>query len=259
MSDGAVLAPGSFALGLFGFAFASSAVYAYNDALDAPRDRLHQRNRERPVAAGRVTPAAARVAAAVLLAVGLALGAASGVPRALVWIGIYVGLNALYCHGGKHIPLLDVFLLSSGYLIRVLLGCALIPAAPSNWLLLCASTLALFLAFTKRRADLAAGVGAEQRPSLAGYSMAYLDQAMGFAAGITLLAYALYAIEAEVFVPGREFASLPFVAFGVLDVLRLAHVEGKGASPVDLALHEPTLLVCGAAWALAVSWSLGFW
>jgi hypothetical protein len=73
---------------------------------------------------------------------------------------------------------------------------------------------------------------------------------------MTLIAYALYSMEAEVLSPGREFASLPFVVFGVLDYLRMAHVQNKGASPVDVILSSPVLMACGLGWAAATFWSL---
>ncbi len=102
------------------------------------------------------------------------------------------------------------------------------------------------------------GVDPEQRPSLRGYNVAFLDQAMGITAGTALLSYALYSIEADVFLAGREFASLPFVAFGILDYLRIAHIEGAGASPVDLAFR-PAFVLTGAGWAVAAAWSLGIY
>ena len=74
---------------------------------------------------------------------------------------------------------------------------------------------------------------------------------------MTLIAYALYSMEAEVLMTGREFASLPFVVFGVLDYLRVAHLKNEGGSPVDLILRSPSLLAAGVGWAVATLWSVG--
>ena len=74
---------------------------------------------------------------------------------------------------------------------------------------------------------------------------------------MTLIAYALYCMEAEVLIPGREFASLPFVVFGVLDYLRVAYLRNSGGSPVDVILSSPALLICGIGWALTTLWSVG--
>jgi hypothetical protein len=155
------------------------------------------------------------------------------------------------------VPVLDAFLLTSGYLIRVILGCALVGAAPSNWLLLCSSMLALFLAFGKRRADLAAGLTSEHRASLAGYTLTFLDSALGITAGIAMFAYALYSQESPAFVEGRELVGLPFVAFGILDYLRVAMGEGAGGSPVEMAYRSRSLQICVLGWLIATAWSLG--
>jgi 4-hydroxybenzoate polyprenyltransferase len=257
LAAGARFDPLPFAIGLVAMCLAGSASYALNDTRDAELDRAHPRKRNRPVASGAVPEAVALAFAAALAAAALGLAFASGRDFAVVLIALYLVLNLVYSLGAKHAPLVDVFLLSSGHVIRVLLGCALLGVAASNWLLLCASTLALFLSLTKRRADLVQGFDPEHRPSLRGYNLQFLDQATGITAGIALLSYALYSIEAGVFLPGREFASLPFVAFGILDYLRIAHTEDEGASPVDL-VFRPTLLLAGIGWIVAAAWSLGF-
>ena len=96
-----------------------------------------------------------------------------------MWLScVYVVANVTYSGWAKHVALLDVFLLSSGYVVRVLLGCALMHATASGWLLLCTTGLAFFLGFAKRRADLTAGLDHNHRPSLRGYSKSFLDQAV---------------------------------------------------------------------------------
>lgn len=246
----------SFLLGLLGFSLVSSAVYVVNDILDAEADRLSQKKRSRPIASGAVSVPTAIAFAGMLAAGGLSAAWASGHARVLILTLIYVASNLAYSMRLKHVPLVDVFLLASGYVIRVLLGCALVDVAPSNWLLICASSLALFLAFTKRRADIVAGVALEHRPALAGYTAGFLEQSMAITCGLTLVTYALYSIDAAGFVAGRELAGLPFVAFALLHYLRLAHKEQTGGSPVEAALRSPMLQACAALWLLASLWSL---
>ena len=256
---GVELTAGVFLLGLLGFCLTNSAVYTLNDLLDAQSDRLDPRKRDRPLAAGKVSAAAAVVQGAVLVLIGLGLCLASG-RMAAVWLALlYVALNAAYSLAVKHVPLLDVFLLSSGFVIRVLLGCALIAASPSAWLLLCTSALALFVGFAKRRTDLAAGLDGNHRGSLRGYSRAFLDQAITICAGVALAAYALYSIEAKVFLPQREMASMPFVAYGILNYLRLADSQDAGGSPVEIAYRSLSSQLCAIGWGVAVTWSLGMW
>ncbi len=245
-------------LGLIGFSLVSSSVYAPNDLLDARFDQLHPQKKTRPLAAGRIGRGTAAFFSAALLAAGLGLLALTGMPAAGLIAGVYVGLNLFYSVRGKRIPLVDVFLLASGFVLRVLLGCVLVAVQASSWLLLCSSSLALFLALGKRRADLVAGLDDQHRPSLSGYNRAFVEQAIGITASVALVSYALYCIEAEVLVPGREFASLPFVAFGILEYVRLVHAREAGGSPVDLVLSSPSMLIVGFGWLAAVLWSTGF-
>jgi 4-hydroxybenzoate polyprenyltransferase len=251
--------PWIFFSGLIGFCIITSSIYTLNDLFDAESDRLHPRKRNRPIAAG-VVPASVAVGQMALLAVlGIALVAATGKATAVEISLVYIFFNILYTLGVKHVALLDVFLLSSGFTIRVLLGVALVGSAPSTWLLLCTSALALFLGFTKRRGDLVAGLDHKHRPSLKGYTLPFLNHAMQICAGVALLAYALYSIEAKVFVHGREMASLPFVGYGILNYLRLAETENAGDSPVEMAYTSRSSQICGICWLVAVLWSLGIW
>ncbi len=252
-ADGARVEALPLLLGAAGFCLLGSAGYVFNDLCDRERDRHHPRKRDRPLAAGRVGAGAAGLLS-LLLALG-GLGLLARWPGALRAGAAYVALSLLYSAWAKHVPLVDVFLLSGGFVLRVLAGCALVGAPPSSWLLLCTSTLALFLAFAKRRADLAEGVGGAHRPSLEGYDDAFLRQGMTVTAGLALLSYALYCMSSSAFQPDREFASVPFAAFGLLECLRLAQAHGRGASPWDL-LARPRVLAAAAGWAAAVAWGI---
>jgi len=251
------LDPLRIALGVAAFCLCASSVYVFNDVRDVEADRAHPTKRQRPIASGAVPVDVALPWGAALLAVGLGLAAATREPAVVELIAVYLAANAVYTLGAKEIPLVDVFLLAAGFLLRVLVGCALVEAAPSNWLLLCSLWVALFLAFGKRRADVTRGMGAETRPRRLGYTAAFLDQAMGVAAGITLLSYSLYSQDARVFVVGRELAGMPFVAFGLLHYLRVAQLGELRDGPVEMAWHSHTLQLCALGWLLATAWSLG--
>jgi 4-hydroxybenzoate polyprenyltransferase len=253
------LAP--FLIGLFGFCLVNSAVYALNDVVDAEADRLHSQKKRRPVASGDVTAPLALAWGVLLLAGGVTLCWLSARSSALTVTFLYVALNLAYSLGAKHVTLLDVFMVSAGFVLRVLLGCFLLEVKPSAWLLLCSSSLALFLGCAKRRADLVAGLRPEHRPSLAGYDFSFLNQMLGITATVTLMAYCLYSLDSPVFVkePGRQLASVPFVAYGILHYLRIALIEGAGASPVAMLYSSRTLQICGLCWFVAVTWSVGLW
>ncbi|MBU4270632.1 MAG: UbiA prenyltransferase family protein [Planctomycetes bacterium] len=249
-----------FLLGLAGFCLINSAVYTLNDLCDAEADRLHPRKRHRPVASGAVSRRAAVVQMAVLLCAGLGLCLAADKPLATSYAIVYLLINIAYSLGAKNVALMDVFLLCSGFVIRVLIGCALVMAPPSPWLLLCTGTLAMFMGFTKRRADLTEELVPGRRPSLRGYNKAFLDQAVSICAGVAMLAYALYCIEViGALHPGREMISMPFAAYGILNYLRMVHVDGIGGSPVDVAYRSFSMQICAVGWLASVTWSLGLW
>jgi 4-hydroxybenzoate polyprenyltransferase len=258
LASGATLDPRIFGLGLLAFCMANSAVYSFNDAKDAERDKAHDKKKHRPVASGRVSVRGAFVWSVLLAAVAVVLSLSTGRSGATSVVAIYLLINLIYSMGAKHVALLDVFLLSSGFVLRVLLGCALLAVPPSNPLLLCSYALALFVALAKRRADLIKGLDETHRPSLLGYTEAFLDQAMAITGAMTVVGYALYSLESAVLQPDRKFATLPFVMFVVLDYLRLVHVRKSGGSPVDLVLASPGMLVAGVGWVLSVLWSIKF-
>jgi 4-hydroxybenzoate polyprenyltransferase len=245
--------------GLIGFCLINSAVYALNDVVDAQADRLHSRKKSRPVASGDVAVPFALGWGVIVMTAGIALCWLASRPHAIAVACLYVAINLAYSLGAKHVTLLDVFLVSAGFVLRVLLGCFLLDVPPSNWLLLCSSSLALFLGCAKRRADLAAGLKAEHRPSLAGYDYSFLNQMLGITATVTLMAYCLYSFNSPVFVEKRQLASVPFVAYGILHYLRISLIQGAGASPVAMFYTSRTLQLCGLGWLLAVTWSMGLW
>ena len=252
VAGGSTLEPLTVGFGLAAMSLASSAAYVFNDWRDAERDRRHPDKQQRPIAAGRVSSGAAAVLGFGLALAGTTIAFAAVPPPAGLVILAYLGLQLVYSQYGKHVPLLDVFLLSSGFVLRVMLGCVLAGVNPSSWLLLCSSSLALFLALAKRRADLRQGLDEQHRPSLRGYSQAFLDQGLTVSAGLTITAYALYCLDAAILAPGFEFASLPFVVFGVLEYLRIVQTRDAGGSPLDLLVSSLALLGCGAGWAIAV-------
>jgi len=117
----------------------------------------------------------------------------------------------------------------------------------------------LFLGFTKRRAALLDGLDARHRPSLQGYTCEFLNHAITICAGVALAAYALYTIESDVLLPGRAMASMPFVAYGIFNYLRLANMGSYGGSPVEAAYTSRSIQLCALGWILAVLWSLKTW
>jgi 4-hydroxybenzoate polyprenyltransferase len=237
------------------FCLLSSAVYIANDCVDREQDRHHPDKRHRPLASGAVSMGAALVLAAVCLAGGLGLAAAFS--RAWWLFVVYLLLQVAYNLGAKHIVVLDVFIISAGFMLRILAGTVGIGIPPTHWLLLCGLMLTLFLGFAKRRAELEILVddSAVHRRVLEHYSRGLLDQFIVIAASGTVVSYALYTVSAEtIALHGTRWliATVPFVLYGLLRYLYLLHRHGGGGDPAREVLGDPHLLTALAGWALLV-------
>jgi 4-hydroxybenzoate polyprenyltransferase len=247
------------------FCLASSAVYVMNDIADREADRLHPIKRFRPLAQGDVGLGAARVLCVVLALAGAALSVRVS-PWALVIVGAYVVLNIAYSAGLKHVPILDVFIISGGFMLRILAGTLGIGIPPSKWLLLCGLMLTLFLSFGKRRAELLTVTGSGDsegasghRASLDGYSRTLLDVLITVSVACAAMGYALYSVDAEtVALHGTDklILTLPFVLYGLFRYLQVIYVKGGGGDPAWDVLHDPHLIVTTVGWLAATAWVL---
>jgi 4-hydroxybenzoate polyprenyltransferase len=244
------------ALALAAFCLASSAVYLFNDLLDREQDRRHPVKRRRPIAAGTVPVAAAGLAAIVLA--GGALAAALPLGRTvLVIVAAYLALNALYSLGLKAVAIVDVLVVSVGFVLRVLGGGAAIGVQVSAWLLLCTIFVSLLLAVAKRRHELILlpEAAADQRRVLDHYSPALLDQMINVVTASSVLAYALYSISPETvekFHTGYLVYTIPFVLFGIFRFLWLVYQAKVEANPTEAMLGDGPFLVNLLLWGLAV-------
>ena len=238
------------------FCVLSGVVYLINDVKDREADRRHPIKSRRPIASGALAPGTA-VAAAVILTVG-ALGSAFWINREFGIVAlVYVTLLTLYSLSLKHIVILDVLTISGGFVLRALGGAVAIDVKFSHWLLLLMLLLALFLALSKRRAELVtlADDAKGHRPSLAEYSPYLLDQMIGVVTASTLLAYAFYTIAPDTvakFGTDRLLWTVPFPLYGIFRYLYLVHQRDGGGNPSELLVTDRPLLLCVALWGLSV-------
>ena len=245
------------ALGAFAvFCVLSGAVYLINDVRDRDADRLHPMKAGRPIASGSVSRGAAIGTAVVLTVVGLL--SAFWLDRGFgVVATTYVSLLGLYSLSLKHIVILDVLTLAMGFVLRAIAGAVVVGVAFSHWLLLVTLLGAMFLALSKRRAELVSlGDGATgHRKILAEYSPYLLDQMIGVMTASTLLAYAFYTISPETvakFGTDHLLFTVPFPLYGIFRYLYLVHQREGGGNPSELLVTDRPLLICVALWALAV-------
>ena len=240
------------------FCAASSAVYLLNDLRDRERDLHHPLKRHRPIAAGTVPASLAVGAAVVLLAVAAVTAATLGTAFALVLAG-YLTLNLFYTLGLKDVVILDVLLISIGFVLRVLGGGAAVGVEVSRWLLLCTIFLALFLAFSKRRHEIAlleARAG-DQRLVLEQYSPAFLDQMINVVTASAVVSYAMYAISPETtekYDTQDLIWTIPLVLFGIFRYLFLVYQRPDVKNPTEALLSDGPFVINLLLWGAAVVW-----
>lgn len=237
------------------FSLAASAVYVMNDLVDRERDRLHPEKCRRPLASGALAPFEAIILGAVCLMAALVLAQAVSATVLLIVLA-YIALNIAYSRGLKHVVLLDVFIIATGFMLRILAGTLGVGIAPSHWLLLCGLTVTLFLGFAKRRAELNAleENSGSHRAVLDDYDPALLDKLIGISAAAAIISYSLYTVSADtVRMHGtdRLIFTVPFVVYGVFRYLFLLHRRGGGGDPAAM-LGDRHLLVSVAAWLLTL-------
>lgn len=247
--DGAVLE--RVLIAFAAFCCISSMVYILNDWHDRAADALHPGKKHRPLASGAVSVPAGLALAAVLFAAGIWLAWGS---RALLFLlGWYVLLNMAYSWRLKRVPVVDVSIIASGFMLRLLAGTWAVGIPPSRWLLLTGIFVALFLGFSKRKAE-SFHAEASQRAVLALYPPALLDTFMAVTMTATITTYSLYATSPETQLQHGErlLYTVPVVIFGMLRYGWQVH-QGKGEDVARDLVRDPWLLAAGVCWLVIFS------
>ncbi len=234
------------------FCVLSGGLYILNDVVDVARDRAHPDKRRRPIAAGAVSRGIGGGAASAALAVGVGLAFWLEPSFGAVSLG-YVLLSLAYDLWLKHMVLIDVLVLSGGYLARAIAGAVVIGVPVSPWLYVCTLLLALFIGLCKRRAELvtveAANPGGHSRPVLAGYSAHLLDQLIAVVTASTVMAYTLYTFTAPNLPSNHAMmATIPLALYGIFRYLYLVYGRNLGERPEEVLLTDPPLLVSIFLW-----------
>ncbi len=237
---------------LVSFCIAASGTYCLNDAADVEQDRLHPTKRWRPIAAGEVTVQAARALGVVLLVVGVGLGAATGTWEASAITAVYVSLTTAYTIWLKHVPVVDIVMITAFFVIRAVAGVVGTDVPLSDWYLIVASFGALFVVAGKRGTELRLAGAIDHRAALAGYTAGFLQYVRAVASGVTLLAYCLWAFEkadlADSSVPWFQLSIVPFVVIMLRYALILETEDRRG--PEEILLEDRQLQVLGVLWAV---------
>ncbi len=243
------------------FCLISSAGYLINDLADIEKDRQHPTKRLRPLPAGILAPRTAVVAAALFILVCLPVAFYLDGGFSIILFG-YLALTLSYTFYLKHIVIVDLLVVATGFVLRVAGGAAIIDVARfSPWIYVCMWLLALFMIMGKRRHELnlLAGSAASHRAILEDYTVRFLDEMIAMVTASLVMAYSLYTFSAPNMPDNHAMMfTIPFVVYGLFRYLYLIHVKGQGGAPEDLLLRDWPLLASVTLWAAVVVAALYF-
>ena len=242
------------ALAGFGlFCILSSGSYLFNDIVDLEKDRRHPEKARRPIASGQIPVFQAKIGAVIFLSVGLG-GAFLFQTDVGILVFFFLLIQISYSLGLKDWVIVDILVISAGFVLRVLAGAAVISVTPSAWIILCTVLLSLFLGFSKRRHELMllGNNASTHRKVLEHYSLPLLDQMISAVLSATVVSYALYTINNGPF----QIYSVFFVLYGMLRYLYLIHKHGEGGHVAGSFWGDRSLLVAGASWVIFMVWDI---
>jgi 4-hydroxybenzoate polyprenyltransferase len=238
-------------IGFVLFSLVSSTIYIINDFMDREADRAHPTKCHRPMASGLLRPAVALTVGAVLLLFALPVSWLLN-PLFTLLLVLYILLNISYSLYLKHVVIIDLMIIASGFVLRAIAGGLVIKVPLTPWFLLCTLLLSLFLAIGKRRHELVLlheGKGTH-RKVLESYSVPLLDQLNNIVTTATIISYSLFT-----FTSGRTVQlmwTIPFVIYGVFRYLYLIHICNKGGSPDRVLFEDKPILITVMLYAISV-------
>ncbi len=258
LAAGAILEPDvawATVVAFLAFVLASSATYCLNDVLDADADAQHPTKRNRPIPSGRVGRRSAAALAVVLAAAALLIAQ----PGQLRWVVLgYLVLQVGYSALLKHQPVVELGLVSGGFILRAIAGGAATGLPISQWFLIVTGFASLFVVTGKRLSELtwAQDAGSVVRRSLTHYPLSYLRMVLGISGAVTVTGYCLWAFETSDGRPGAVWSTVSIIPF-VLALFRFAldTDHGRVEEPEEVVLHDPVLLSLGVLWL--VTFGLG--
>ena len=242
------------AAALLSFCAVASAVYIFNDIFDIEKDRIHERKRLRPLAAGTVS-----LRNAILMMTALVITAAASATIVnntfALFIAGYAVLNIFYTLYFKHISLIDISFIAIGFVLRVLAGGVATNVVVSKWLIMMTFLLACCLAAGKRRDDLLMDVDKEAlRPAQRGYTLSFIDTCLVILGSVTIVCYVMYTVSDEVvrrLHTDYVYLTSGFVIVGILRFLQIAIVEQKSGAPTMILLKDTMIQAMVGLWFLS--------
>ena len=246
------------------FCFASSGIYCLNDILDVKEDRQHSDKCKRPIASGKVSSSSAIVMmfasfilsfTIILISDSYIVGQVNLMPT-IIPLSVYILINSAYCFFLKRIAIIDVIVLSMGFVLRVLAGGVSLEIWLSQWILLMTFLLALFLALAKRRDDVVLfdEEGIITRNSVVGYNKVFIDQAMAIVAAVIIVCYIMWAVSPDVIERFRTsylYLTTFLILAGILRYIQSTVVGLNSGNPTELLFKDRFMQICIIGWILS--------
>lgn len=239
-------------LGFISFCFAASSIYCINDLVDVLEDKLHPIKKKRPYPAGKLSKKSLLMAAFLSAIVSIIF--CLSLPPGAKWILIlYFVMQLSYSFFLKHISIVDCVIIASGFVMRILFGGMMIDSVGSSWILMVTFLLSLYLAFAKRRCEIALSINNDSRRSLQYYSLQFLDIALAITCAVTIVSYVMYTHDAEVIRRihfNYFYVTSLFVVVGMLRHLQQTIQQNGTESPTEYLLKDPIIAITIILWIL---------
>ena len=241
------------ALAFASFCFAASGIYIWNDLLDVDADRRHPTKRNRPIASGELSIGAARLAGVAFPLIAVALAAATGRWQTVAVVATYIIITVAYTIRLKHVPVVDLVTVASGFVLRAAAGAVAVDVPMSRWFVLCITFGSLFIVVGKRYAELnEVGNEAGTRATLEVYTVGYLRILLSMSLAGVLISYCVWAFEtsaaADSAWPLYELSIVPMLMALMRYLLVLE--EGGGAAPEEVFASDRLLQFLGLCWVI---------
>jgi len=247
------------ALAFVAFSLCASAVYIFNDYQDVEEDRLHDKKKLRPLASGQVSTSMAFALLCILVLGAFSLMLSLSVEASVV-MALYLASNIAYSLKLKRIPIIDISIISLGFVLRLFVGALVCEIPLSHWIVIMTFLLALFLALAKRRDDVLiyTQTGQKMRKVIDGYNLIFVDIAMTIMSSVVIVVYLLYTTSHHPFLEDGNYLYLTtvFVIIGVLRYLQITLVEENSGSPTQIVLNDRFIQIIIFLWLASFSWVL---
>ena len=246
------------ALTFMSFSLAASAIYCLNDIIDVDADRAHPVKCKRPIASGAITipQAYGMMTVSLLISIVLMFLLPEGHAKSILVIIAYFVINVAYCLRLKEYAIIDVCIIASGFVLRILPGGYATGVHLSKWIVLMTFLLTLFLAFAKRRDDVLRmnTTGRAPRKNTSRYNLTFINQAITITGSVMVVCYVMYTVSPEIiaqFATDKLYLTSILVILAILRYLQISVVDEKSGDPVKVALSDRATQLILLAWMLS--------